>query len=149
MLHCRLWPVQDLQSINLETFFNELIEGLMSTWGGEWQGRVPLDAKFVRVPAHEALLIALIVSELLTNTVKHAHSGAVGPLGVGVRQIDKDHIVITSADQGFGWSGEEQHRSFGSRLVQRLVARMGGKLDVAADSPGTRGTMLVPTAFSG
>jgi light-regulated signal transduction histidine kinase (bacteriophytochrome) len=149
MLHRRLWRSQDLQSINLETFFNELIEGLMSTWGEEWQGRVTLDAEPVRVPAHDALLIALIVSELLTNAVKHAYSGAAGPLGVGVREIDKGHIAITIADEGVGWSGKEQHRSFGSRLVQRLVARMGGKLDVTANSPGTRVTMLVPRALTG
>ncbi len=64
LLHRRLWRSDDIELINVETFFSELVEGLIRTWPDTWRSQVTLDVAPVRLPPHEALLIALIVSEL-------------------------------------------------------------------------------------
>lgn len=144
LLHRRLWRSADLQNINLESFFEELVEGLLRTWPEEWRNQVTLEVTPLRLPAHEALLIALIVSELLTNAVKHAYAGEPGPLSLTAQELGKDRLRVTVADRGVGTTGEERTGSFGSRLVQRLVARIGAEMQVTREEPGTAVSLVVP-----
>lgn len=144
LLHRRLWRSEDLQNINLETFFSELVEGLMRTWSCDWQEKVTVDVEPVRMSAHDALLIALIVSELLTNAVKHAYPGAAGPLSLTARVAGTNQVTVTVSDRGVGTSGSERPGSFGSRLIQRLVSSLHAELRVTSNKPGTCATLLVP-----
>ena len=144
LLHRRLWRSEDLESINLETFFGELMEGLLRTWSEDWRQQLTLDVAPVRLPANEALLIALIVSELLTNAVKHAYGGGAGPLRLTAREAGKSCVAITIADRGIGTTGEVRPGSFGSRLVQGLVRNIGAELKLVSNNPGTSATLLVP-----
>ena len=146
LLHRRLWRSEDLQSINLETFFSELVESLMRTWSPDWQDEVTLDVEPVRLSAHEALRIALVVSELLTNAVKYAYAGAVGPLSLTARAHGKNRISITVSDRGVGMAPGGHAEGFGSRLIHRLVARVRGELQIAPNNPGTSVTLLVSIA---
>ncbi len=147
LLHRRLWRSEDLQNINLETFFSELVESLMRTWSPDWQDKLTIDVEPIRLSAHEALLIALVVSELLTNAVKYAYSGAAGPLSLTAHSVDKNRMSITVTDQGVGISeGGDPSGGFGSRLVQRLVERVRGEIRIAQANPGTSVTLLVPIA---
>ncbi len=144
LLHRRLWQSEDLKHLNLQTFFSELVDGLMRTWADEWRDQLVLDVEPIRFPAHEALLLALVVSELLTNAVKHAYGGKAGPLSLVARTQGDDAVSITVADQGVGTDGTGRAGSFGSRLVQRLVGNMRGEIEVARTNPGSSITLLVP-----
>lgn len=144
LLHRRLWRSEDLQNINLEPFFSELVEGLMRTWNRDWEDKVTVDVEPVRMSAHAALLIALIVSELLTNAVKYAYAGAAGPLSLTARETGTNQVTITVSDRGVGTSGAERPGSFGSRLIQRLVSSLHGELRITPNNPGTCATLLVP-----
>lgn len=146
LLHRRLWRSEDLQNINLETFFAELVEGLVRTWSEDWENQITVDVAAVRLPAHEALLIALVVTELFTNAVKHAYEGRPGPVTVTVREAAKGRVVITVADRGIGSTVESRSDSFGSRMVKRLVSKMRGELLVEPNNPGTAVTLTVPVA---
>ena len=145
LLHRRLWRSEDLQKINLETFFWELVEGLMRTWSPEWQDQVSVDVEPVRMSAHDALLIALIVSELLTNAVKHAYAGAAGPLSLTAREAGANQLKITVSDRGVGTAGAGRPGGFGSRMIQRLVSSLHGELGITPNQPGTCITLVVPT----
>ena len=94
--------------------------------------------------AHDALLIALIVSELLTNTVKHAYRGAAGPVSLTARETGANQITVAVSDRGVGTIGSERPGSFGSRLIQRLVSSLRAELSVTSNQPGTCATLLVP-----
>jgi two-component sensor histidine kinase len=144
LLHRRLWRSEDLQNINLETFFSELVEGLRRTWSRDWQDKVTVDVEPVRMSAHAALLIALVVSELLTNAVKHAYAGAAGPLNLTAREVGGNQLKITVADAGIGTNGAERSGGFGSRLIQRLIGSVRGEVQVMPNNPGTCITLLVP-----
>jgi two-component sensor histidine kinase len=119
---------------------------LVRTWSPDWQDKLTLDVEPIRLSAHEALLIALVVSELLTNAVKYAYGGAAGPLTLTAHATGKGRLSITVADRGAGMSTNGHKAGFGSRLVQRLVDRVRGELQIAPGDPGTSITLLVPIA---
>ncbi len=83
-VHRRLWRSDQIQSVRFDTYLGELRDGLIEEWGSGWDEHVRTRAGPVLVPTDGALVLALVVTELLTNAVKHAYDGAPGPIDVTV-----------------------------------------------------------------
>jgi two-component sensor histidine kinase len=146
VLHRRLWRSDDLELVNIESFFAELTDDLASAWGDQWRGQITRDVVPLRLPGPSALLLGLVVTELLTNAFKHAYAGAPGPVTLSVEERGKSRLAITVADRGVGpAAGLSRPGSFGSRLIQRLAAQLSGELSIADNRPGTAVTLVIPS----
>jgi light-regulated signal transduction histidine kinase (bacteriophytochrome) len=142
-LHRLLWRSENMQVVNLESFFSELSEELVATRGEKWRGQVQLQVTPIQLPGHMVMLLGLAVTELLTNAFKHAYGGAPGPITLVAIERGDAKISVTVRDRGVGGGPEVRPESFGSRLVQRLIQQMGGQLNVTGDH-GTCVTLLIP-----
>jgi light-regulated signal transduction histidine kinase (bacteriophytochrome) len=143
-VHRRLWRSDQIQSIGFDTYMRELRDGLVQEWGSNWNEHIKVWTTSVLVPTDTAVTLALIVTELLTNAVKHAYCGAPGPIDVTVGGTPNGGIKIAVADQGTGMKREERPGSFGSRLTRSLIAQIGGEIDFQDNRPGTRVVLTVP-----
>lgn len=100
----------------------------------------------LEMDAERAIPLGLIVSELLTNAVRHAYpEGAPGEVTVTAARSN-GCISIVVADAGIGAPAEPPaSRSLGSTIVQALARQIGARLDVAsAPGQGTIVTLLLP-----
>ena len=149
MVHRRLWRADQIDTINLETFFAELGEGLEQSWGPAWKGKLTLNVSPVRVATSQAVTLAIVTAELVTNAVKHAYRGEAGPVEVAVRQGGGQTLALSVCDQGVGAAAFERPGSFGSRLTQALVKQLKGEIEISDTSPGTRVRLTVPLMTSG
>jgi two-component sensor histidine kinase len=96
------------------------------------------------VPTDAAVSLALIVTELLTNAVKHAYRGAPGLIDVIVGGGPSGSIRIIVADQGSGMERTERPGGFGSRLTRLLVTQLNGEIEIQDNRPGTRMVLTAP-----
>lgn len=81
----------------------------------------------VEVTMDQAVLLGMIVTELTTNTVKHAfRNGEPGCICVQLRRTD-DVVELIVRDNGRGES-EYVRRGTGLNLVHRLARQVGGTL---------------------
>ncbi|HEY0045007.1 MAG TPA: histidine kinase dimerization/phosphoacceptor domain -containing protein [Allosphingosinicella sp.] len=144
MVHRRLWRADQIATINLDTFFGELAEGLARGWGEEWLGQLKIDVAPVQMATTEAVVVALVVTELLTNAVKHAYRGAVGPLELRVRELAKGALQVVVADSGVGGADSERAGSFGSKLTMALVRQLRGEIGYEDNDPGSRIVLSLP-----
>ncbi len=99
------------------------------------------------VPTDTAVVLALVVTELLTNAVKHAYGGVPGPIDVTVGGGLNGAIQIAVADQGTGTTREERPGGFGSRLTRSLMAQIRGQIVLQENRPGTRVVLTAPLAM--
>lgn len=143
-LHRRLWRSDDLQLVNLETFFAELVADLVKAWGEEWSGQIRLEVSPIKLSGSTALLLGLTVTELLTNAFKHAYGGKPGPITLTAGEGGKGRVSVTVADNGVGTDGSGRAGSFGSKLIHRLAQQASGELRFAPNNPGTAVTLVVP-----
>jgi signal transduction histidine kinase len=98
---------------------------------------VHLSLPATRLPADVEATAYRVVSEALTNIVKHA-----GPCQVQAQVIRKDEVVtIRVADDGVG--GADVRAGTGLRGLQERVHAAGGSL-VVSEAPG-HGTVLEVT----
>lgn len=94
----------------------------------------------------KAINLALIITELITNTAKHAYVDARGAVRVRIERSG-DALQITVRDRGRGITpGFEVAKGsgFGTRLVKTLVDQMKGRLAVNRHTPGTEFVLEVP-----
>jgi light-regulated signal transduction histidine kinase (bacteriophytochrome) len=148
-VHRRLWRSDQIQSIGFDTYMRELRDGLVEEWGSNWNEHIRVWTTPVLVPTDTAVTLALIVTELLTNTVKHAYCGASGPVDITVGGTPNGGIKIAVADRGTGMKREERPGGFGSRLIHSLTAQIKGKIDFEDNRPGTKVILSVPPPSDG
>jgi two-component system, chemotaxis family, sensor kinase Cph1 len=86
----------------------------------------------------------LIVTELLTNAVKHAYGGEPGPIEVQFSEESGRRIQVIVADQGRGIGPTERADGFGSRLTSLLVFQLEGAIEFQNNFPGTKVVLSVP-----
>jgi two-component sensor histidine kinase len=95
-----------------------------------------------------AMPLGLIVSELLTNAVRHAYpEGTEGKVEVRVTALPgEEGLEVEVRDHGSGMPGEEgRDGALGRELVRTFAARIGAEVEKrSAPGEGTTVTLRVP-----
>jgi two-component sensor histidine kinase len=142
-VHRRLWRSDQIRSVSFDTYLHELRDGLVAGWGPGWGEQIRVRAAPILMPTDQAIVLALIVTELLTNAVKHAYGGAPGPIDVAASAPDGG-IRVVVADQGAGMRQQERPEGFGARLIRTLVAQIRGEIAFQGNQPGVRAVLTAP-----
>ncbi len=107
--------------------------------------RVEVAVDQADLPTDQAVPLALIVNELLTNAIKYAFAGApAGTVTVTFRAGPDGRCSLTVADDGVGLPpGFDPMRStgLGMKIVTGLVGQLDGDLTADTTAPGTRFTV--------
>jgi chemotaxis family two-component system sensor kinase Cph1 len=143
LVHRRLYQDNDVQIVDLARYLGELVGELSSTLDPRWGPQVSLDLSPMWIDPERTISIGLIVSELLTNSVKYAYGGEPGPIMVSLEQTGES-FRLTIADRGRGMSGKIEGTGFGSRVINALVERLNGTITSEDNEPGLRTVLSVP-----
>ena len=114
-----------------------------------WRVRVDLDIAPVTLQIERAIPLALLVTELATNSFKHAFpSGRIGTIAIKLTAQD-DTILLTVADDGVGTSPpvpeerDGEQSGLGLVLAEALAKQLGGTLTTSGP-PGTTTILRFP-----
>jgi two-component sensor histidine kinase len=150
LVHRHLYESDNLKTVDLRTFLGELCRLLQDGSGVPyWRVRVELDIAAVSLQIERAIPLALLVTELATNSFKHAFpNGRVGTIAVKLT-VEDDTILLTAVDDGIGTSpphaedSGEERSGLGLVLTQALAKQLGGTLTTSGP-PGTATTLSFP-----
>ncbi|EZP57290.1 MULTISPECIES: histidine kinase dimerization/phosphoacceptor domain -containing protein [Sphingomonas] len=140
LVHRRLYRDDQVESVDLARYVDELIADMRTSLGAEWGRHIKLDLAPVLVPTDRAVNIGLILTELVINATKYAYGGAAGPLAIALEQHGGKLRLIV-ADDGRGKGDGE---GFGSRMMDAMVQRLSGVIEYGDNHPGLRAIMTAP-----
>ena len=136
LVHQQLMTSADLNTFDLAPFLRELTENLLVA-GATGDVEMEVNAMPLSVGLDFAVPMGLIVTELLTNSLKHAFPDGTGKVTVSVtreREDDPDsEIVVTVQDNGRGDQSEAEparKAGLGKRLIQGLLRQLEGRMIV-------------------
>ncbi len=144
-LHRHLYADGELHTINMRSFLTELCGQLFSAMGEREDDRIKLtiEAPELRMSSDQAVPLALIVTEAVTNSVRYAFPGGrTGQVSVLLREVDGGLDLVIS-DDGVGIpTGRAETESgtrdgIGLQLISGFTRQLGASLDVQ-QGPGTR-----------
>ena len=99
----------------------------------------------ITTTAEQAIPIAIIVNELVTNALKHAFDGREeGRVVVSGRM--NGALKVTVADNGVGMktNGGPQRGGLGSKLVDSFARQLGARHEVISSETGTTHDIVIP-----
>lgn len=149
-VHEQLYQSRDLASIEFKVYLGQLVARLAAQFAR--QG-IHIDAALddVVLGIETAIPCALIVNELVSNSVKHAFpDGRAGRVRVGLQVGADDRVVLLVSDDGVGLPPgfvPAQSRSLGWRLVLGLTNQIGGSLEISARGAAEGGGTQVAIGF--
>ena len=142
LVHRRLYRDDQVESVDLSRYIEELIADMRVSLGAEWGRHIKLDLAPVLVPTDRAVNIGLILTELVINATKYAYGGDAGPVAIALEQHGGKLRLIV-ADDGRGKGDGE---GFGSRMMDAMVQRLSGIIEFGDNAPGLRAIMTAPIA---
>ncbi|WP_187262523.1 two-component regulator propeller domain-containing protein [Pontibacter beigongshangensis] len=142
ILHERLYQHEDLAQIDLANYFTGICESLYSSFGTRpEQVALHLNIPHLKVDIDSAITLGLIVNELVSNTLKYAFpNGQKGWLHISLEHHTYQTFKLTIADSGVGMPADfdpKSATSFGLRLVNSLVKKLNGRLELKTDKGAT------------
>jgi two-component sensor histidine kinase len=131
----------DNARLDLKKFLQELCHDIARAAGIEDAGCNVKGSEGVSLPPDKAVPVALIVAELLSNSIEHGFAGReAGQLRMDLQRSADDKIVLTVHDDGNGLPAgfdARQAKSLGLRIVQSLAAQIGARLEMFSDKGTT------------
>jgi two-component sensor histidine kinase len=141
LVHRRLYRDDQVETVELSRYLDELMGDMRASLGEEWGSALRVYLAPVLVPTDRAIDIGLIATELVINATKYAYRGTTGPITLTLEQ-HRAQLRLIVEDQGRGKSGSGE--GFGSRMMSALVGRLDGELTFEDNRPGLRAILSAP-----
>jgi two-component sensor histidine kinase len=104
-----------------------------------------LSADPISLPVDDAIAIALLSNETVTNAYKHAFANeSAGAITVRLHRTPERALVLRIADSGVGADLAHAQGGMGLRLIRSLAAQLHGTLELEGRT-GTTGTRITVT----
>lgn len=145
LVHRYLYEGKDVRLINFKPFLTELAQMLLSSLSSaERRISLSLDIPDMTVESERAVSIGLLVTEAMTNSLKHAFpDGRAGCITVRVIKHDATTATLVLADDGVGMQegrsagGDAAAAKLGTQLIYGFARQLGAEISIVQDS-GTR-----------
>lgn len=153
-LHRLLVDAGDGDAVEIADYLRDVAASIVSSLSSSEQVALRFDLdQSCSLPPERVLHLGLIVSELVTNSVKYAHpTGVSGTLDLRCRQAEKGAVIVEVSDDGVGLPEGFDATSGGNNglnLVRSLADRLDAEVTVHSSEIGLRHVILVRSPTSG
>ncbi|MEH6762962.1 MAG: tetratricopeptide repeat protein [Aequorivita antarctica] len=132
LVHRKLYE-EDLDArLRLKDYIEELVLGLFHSYDAKFKPSFKIDDLSVSLDV--AVPLALVINEIIINSLKYAYKGIKNPILKVIITSEKDFLNIVIMDNGIGFNDSvaTKNNSFGIKLIHSLIAQLEGfiqKLD--------------------
>jgi two-component sensor histidine kinase/TolA-binding protein len=131
LIHQKLYQSTDLKAIDMAVYLSEFIPYLRTSFDTAERIRFSLDVEPIELDVAQAVPIALIVNEAVTNSIKYAFPGdRKGIIAIGMRR-EGENIRLQIADNGVGIDPglfDNPSPSLGLKLIRGLSEDLGASI---------------------
>ncbi len=148
LLYDKLYHGAEGETVNAREYLEPLIEGTLELLVSEGAITSSTEICDVRLDSTVLVPLGLILSELVTNSVKYAFPAGHGEKNIHIGlKINDSGLRFDYSDTGVGMSNEAgscESSRFGTQLIRMLTEQMGGTVNVSSGSSGTTYTIELP-----
>lgn len=135
LIHKKMYEKESLVNIDIVDYLNTLIEDLIHTNATDVKIDYSIDADIERIGSKTIVPLALIINELVSNSLKHAFTEN-GIISLSLKAIDEDYFKMTYSDNG-KWKEKSDDTSFGLQLIEVFSDQLEGSYERKIDENGT------------
>ena len=133
LIHTKLYQQQSLNRLDIQDYIEQLGVHLLSVYNvGKKNVRFCVEANEVSLDIDTAIPLGLILTELMTNSLKYAFVGRnAGEIGILVKQEGPKEYELIFKDDGVGIPESKLKQTDGTlgfRLIHSLTKQLGGSI---------------------
>lgn len=140
LIHEKLYQSSNYARISLPEYVRSLVTDIFQATGASQKNiHFELDIPHLSIAIDKAIPCALIINELVTNSIKHAFPNRTGVIIVKIQNTNGQYMVNIE-DNGIGLPpgfSIESSQSLGLQLVTILVDQLNGQIRIQREN-GTR-----------
>lgn len=139
LVHDKLYQTTSLSDIEMDTYIQELVESLKSTFTcPDSEVTVEYDIDDIHMNIDQAIPCGLLINELVVNAFKHAfeENNGNGVLAVKLKR-DGKHLQMVVSDNGQGLPEdvrEHSGSSLGMLLIDTFTNQLGAEKEIWNDN---------------
>lgn len=138
-VHEALYSVDSYANISIGPFIGQLIENIRDALASTVEVSLNFDqSETFNLPITEAVPIALIIAELMTNSIKYAFENDRGEISITLTE-SKGGRVVEYRDDGVGLEStisQNKKSGLGGNIMAALVQQLGGEAAYVPSSEG-------------
>ncbi len=139
LIHSQLYESEHFDEIDMERHIHELSGNLLKAYLKNQTMTLGIKVANVYLTVTQAVPCALVLSELISNVLKHAYAGGQqGIISISMQESDDGTIILKVKDNGVGIPEEvdvEMTKSLGLKLVRNIVYKqLNGTMKVVRDN---------------
>ena len=135
-VHEQIYRNDAFATIELRDLIPAVVDKLIEAYEAPVEAAYAIDA--VQVNGDHATSIALLLNELVTNSLKYAREDMAGlRLAIAVSAGGEERVTLTVSDNGRGFDIEAARRGMGSRLINGVVRQLNGSFRYAMNDGTT------------
>ncbi|HCM26695.1 MAG TPA: histidine kinase [Treponema sp.] len=147
MVHEQLYQSESLQSIDIQSFVVSLLDYLFKIYDVDSSSiAYAVDCVDVLFGIDQAMPIALIINELVSNSLKHGLARSSGNIDVRLSGSERGQLRLEVCDSGAGMPEGFEFDATGTigiQIVRALAAQLGGSVSWE-NAPGAHFVVLFP-----
>lgn len=138
LVHERVYLSENVANINLKQYITSLTQEIITTFTADRQPQLNIDSNIGEVDLKPLIPLALILNELITNSLKYGLVDKQDGLIEIIVRSKNGLIVMEYADNGT-WKEPTKSSSFGQTLIDVFTEQLGGQYQRNTEN-GTRYT---------
>lgn len=153
LVHQKLYQSEDMANVLMDAYLGGLVDDLSSAFGVTEKVLLRVEVQAVRLPLDTAIPLGLLVSELVTNSLKYAFPQDAdvvrGEITVSFRELEDGSCFLSVADNGVGLPegfDPDESASLGLKIVHSIVGQLGGQITLE-EVAGTAWTIVCPPYY--
>ncbi|MBN1648190.1 MAG: GAF domain-containing protein [Spirochaetales bacterium] len=129
MVHEKLYSRENASGVLLDDYITNLVDIILGNLT-EQEPYLVFEIDDVEAAVNISVPVGLIISELISNSLKYAFSGKTGPeIRIMIRREDKGTLMLEYSDNGPGYPDAhhpEHDQTIGIKIVRVLCEQLGG-----------------------
>jgi len=137
LIHEKMYQGENVSKINLEEYLIGLANDIFRSYSTNTKVDYKVESNFEIIGNRTIVPLALILNELITNSLKHAfNSKTEGKIQLNIKLIDDNNFTLDYFDNG-QWKPKQKENSFGTDLIQTFTEQLDGEVTRKSGDKGT------------
>lgn len=134
LIHQKLYGEKELSKVNLKSYLEQLVTEILSVFKGDKTVEIRIETSVEAVHPDVIVPMALLVNELVSNSLKHAFQPSQnGEIVIGVIQ-NNDSFELNYTDNGEWKIPSKDASSFGLELIDILTDQLNGSKELTTEN---------------
>ncbi|MDO6432716.1 histidine kinase dimerization/phosphoacceptor domain -containing protein [Flavitalea sp. BT771] len=138
LIHQKLYQAENMSSINMPGYVNELVDYLRDSFTINNRIRFHLQIERIELDLSHCIPLGLILNEAITNSFKHAFpDDREGLISISLKWSAADHLLLTLEDNGIGLPpgfNNTKQDTLGMNLIRGLSKEIGARLTIRSQN---------------